>query len=64
MATFPDFRRLLKGGLVLIDRDTSAVWRIITLQYNPDTLSRTLQMQGGGGVAPEGVVGFNGQTQI
>lgn len=34
--------RLLKGGIVLIDSDTSAVLRIITLQYNSDTLTRTL----------------------
>jgi hypothetical protein len=34
--------RLLKGGLVLIDPETSAVQRIITLQYNSDSLSRTL----------------------
>jgi hypothetical protein len=34
--------RLLKGGLVLIDPGTSAVLRIITLQYNSDTLTRTL----------------------
>lgn len=34
--------RLLKGGLVLIDPDSSAVRRIITLQYNSDTLTRTL----------------------
>jgi hypothetical protein len=37
--------RLIKGGIVLIDPDTSAVQRIIVLQYNPDTLSRTLQPQ-------------------
>jgi hypothetical protein len=30
----------------LIDQDTSAVQRIIALQYNPDTLIRTLQVQG------------------
>ena len=34
--------RLLKGGIVLVDPDTSAVLRIITLQYNSDTLTRTL----------------------
>lgn len=45
MTTFPNSPRLLKGGIVLIDPDTSAVLRIITLQYNPDTLSRTLQVQ-------------------
>jgi hypothetical protein len=46
MTAFPGSPRLVKGGIVLIDQDTSAVQRIITLQYNPDTLSRTLQVQG------------------
>lgn len=36
---------LLKGGIVLIDPTTAAIQRIITLQYNPDTLTRTLQPQ-------------------
>ena len=45
MTTFPNSPRLLKGGIVLIDPDTSAVLRVIALQYNPDTLSRTLQIQ-------------------
>jgi hypothetical protein len=48
MTTFPRSPRLLKGGLVLIDPTTAAVRRIIVLQYNPDTLSRTLQVQGVG----------------
>ena len=46
MTTFPGSPRLLKGGIVLIDPETSAVQRIITLQYNPNTLTRTLQVQG------------------
>jgi hypothetical protein len=43
--------RLLKGGLVLVDPASGAVQRVITLQYNPDSLSRSLQLQGvtGGG---------------
>jgi hypothetical protein len=45
MSSAPNAPRLLKGGLVLIDAGSSAVQRIITLQYNPDTLSRTLQTQ-------------------
>ena len=48
MTSFPNSPRLLKGGIVLIDPTTSAVRRIIALQYNPDTLSRTLQVQGVG----------------
>jgi len=45
MTTFPNSPRLIKGGIVLIDPDTSVVRRIIVLQYNPDTLSRSLQPQ-------------------
>jgi hypothetical protein len=48
MTTFPNSPRILKGGIVLLDPDTSAVRRIIALQYNPDTLTRTLQVQGAG----------------
>jgi len=37
--------RLVKGGIVTMDVDTSAVRSVIALQYNPDSLSRTLQIQ-------------------
>jgi len=43
MTTFPRSPKLLKGGIVLIDPDTSAVQRIISLQYNPEKLTRTLK---------------------
>lgn len=49
MTTFPDSPQILKGGLVLLDPLTSAVQRVIVLQYNPDSLSRTLQAQAAGG---------------
>ncbi|MBM4289443.1 MAG: hypothetical protein FJ135_15085 [Deltaproteobacteria bacterium] len=49
MTTFPNSPRIVKGGIVLLDPETAMVQRIITLQYNPDTLSRTLQVQGVGG---------------
>jgi len=45
MTSFPNSPRLIRGGIVLIDPDTAAVQRVIALQYNPDTLSRTLQVQ-------------------
>lgn len=48
MSSFPDSPRLLRGGLVLVDPDTAQVLRIIALQYNPDTLTRTLQIRGVG----------------
>ena len=43
MSTFPGSPKLLRGGLVLVDPSSGAVVRVIALQYNPDTLSRTLQ---------------------
>jgi hypothetical protein len=46
MSAFPNSPRLLKGGLVLLDADSGAVQRVIALQYNPDTLTRSLQVQG------------------
>jgi hypothetical protein len=39
------------GGIVTMDPDTAVVQSVISLQYNPDSLSRTLQIQAvaGGG---------------
>jgi hypothetical protein len=45
MTGFPNSPRLLKGGIVTMDPNTSAVKSVIALQYNPDSLSRTLQIQ-------------------
>lgn len=46
MCAFPRSPRLLRGGLVLIENDTAKVRKIIALQYNPDTLTRSLQIKG------------------
>jgi hypothetical protein len=46
MSSHPNSPKLLKGGIVLIDPASAAIRRIITLQYNPDSLSRSLQIQG------------------
>lgn len=48
MTAFPGSPRLIKGGIVLIDDTTGTVQRIISLQYNPDSVTRTLQVQGAG----------------
>jgi hypothetical protein len=45
MTGFPNSPRLVKGGIVTMDPNTSAIGSIIALQYNPDSLSRTLQIQ-------------------
>lgn len=46
MSGFPNSPRLLKGGIVLLDPESGAVLRTVLLQYNPDSLSRTLQVRG------------------
>src|SRR5262249_42712633 len=48
VSTFPRSPKLVRGGLVLLDPDSGALLRAIALQYNPDTLTRTLQVQGAG----------------
>jgi len=45
MTTFPGSPRLLKGGIVLLDPKTERIQQVITLQYNPDKLTRRLQVQ-------------------
>jgi len=45
MTNFPDSPKLLKGGLVQLDPVAGIVLKIVALQYNPETLSRTLQVQ-------------------
>ncbi|MFE4748962.1 hypothetical protein ACFRIB_01505 [Streptomyces mirabilis] len=48
MTTAPLSPRPTRAGLVLLDPGAGRVLRIIVLQYNPDTLTRTLQPQGMG----------------
>jgi hypothetical protein len=43
MTGFPNSPKLTKGGIVLVDATSGQVQRVITLQYNPDSLTRTLQ---------------------
>ncbi|MER6307684.1 hypothetical protein [Streptomyces sp. NPDC001657] len=40
--------RVIRGGIVLLDPTSSAVRRVITLQYNPDSVARTFQVRGAG----------------
>ncbi len=48
MSAFPGSPRVLKGGIVLLDPNTFNLLPngIIALQYNPDTLTRTLKIKG------------------
>ncbi|HEX3402216.1 MAG TPA: hypothetical protein VGH23_02020 [Rhizomicrobium sp.] len=48
MSAFPRSPRVLKGGIVLLDPSSFAIKPngVIVLQYNPDTLTRTLKIKG------------------
>ena len=45
MTTFPGSPNLTRGGIVAMEPTTGGLLRIIVFQYNPDTVTRTLQPQ-------------------
>jgi hypothetical protein len=47
--TFPGSPKLPKGAIVAVDSSTNRVVSTVTFQYNPETLTRTLQPQIAGG---------------
>ena len=49
MTGFPKSPKLIKGGIVLLDPETVQVKDVISLQYNPETMSRSFQIQGAEG---------------
>jgi hypothetical protein len=53
LSGFPASPQILKAGLVLLDPVTGQPQNIIVLQYNPDQLHRTLQVQATSGEGGE-----------
>jgi hypothetical protein len=45
MSGFPRSPRLVKGGIVVVDPNSAAVQRVIAMQYNPETVTRSFQVQ-------------------
>ncbi|HEV7886648.1 MAG TPA: hypothetical protein VGO92_03750 [Acidimicrobiales bacterium] len=45
MTGFSRSPRLVRGGIVLVDPTSGAVLNIISMQYNPDTVTRSFQVQ-------------------
>ncbi len=45
MTSFPNTPKLIKGGIVLLDPTTARIKDIISLQYYPETMSRSFQIQ-------------------
>jgi hypothetical protein len=52
VTSFPGSPHILKAGLVLVDARSGQVLRVVNLQYNPDALTRSLQLQTAGGDGP------------
>lgn len=48
MTTFPGAPRLVKSGLVLVNPETLIVQRVISFQFNPESVTRTLEVMGVG----------------
>lgn len=48
MHSFPGSPLVLRGGIALLDPGSGAVQQILPLQYNPDTLTRSLKTKGVG----------------
>ncbi|MFF8958234.1 hypothetical protein [Streptomyces sp. NPDC014894] len=49
MTRYPDTPKPLRSGIVLLDPDRGTPQRVIVLQFNPDTLERSLSPQSAGG---------------
>jgi hypothetical protein len=49
MSTFPGTPRVARAGLVVLDALTGEVLRIVTLQINPDSISRAVQAKAASG---------------
>jgi hypothetical protein len=45
MSAFPNSPRVVKGGIVLLDPGAGHIRKIVIFQYNPESLSRSLQPQ-------------------
>src|SRR5688500_14487752 len=48
MTRYLDIPKPIRSGLVLVDPDRGTPQRVIVLQFNPDTLERTLAPQASG----------------
>jgi hypothetical protein len=49
MTAFPRSPQILKAGIVMLDPVSFQPGRVVVLQYNPDQLTRTLQIQAASG---------------
>ncbi|GAA2634743.1 hypothetical protein [Paractinoplanes durhamensis] len=60
MSTFADIPRAIRAGIVVVDPGSGAPQRVIVMQFNPDSLERSIQPQAAGGTADAGGSGTDG----
>ncbi|MFC7534566.1 hypothetical protein [Actinoplanes sp. GCM10030250] len=60
MSTFTDIPRAIRAGIVVVDPDSGAPQRVIVMQFNPDSLERTIQPQAAGGTGGSSGSGTDG----
>ncbi|MDG9715536.1 hypothetical protein [Streptomyces sp. DH24] len=48
MTRYPDIPKPIRSGIVVLDPDTGTPQRVIVLQFNPDTLERSVSPQSAG----------------
>ena len=54
MARYADIPKPIRSGIVVVNPDTGTPQRIIVLQFNPDTLERSVAPQSAGGSGDAG----------
>lgn len=60
MTRYADIPKPIRSGIVIVDPERGTPQRIIVLQFNPDTLERSLQPQAAGGEGDGGGGGSGG----
>ena len=60
MTTFADIPKPIRAGIVTVDVDTGAALGVIVLQFNPDSLDRSIQPQAAGGTTDTSGAGTDG----
>ena len=53
MSSYPNSPPIFKAGLVVLDPDTGSMRKVIVLQYNPETLSRSFEVTASDGYAED-----------
>lgn len=60
MTTYTDTPTPIRAGIVVLDPDSGAPQRVIAMQFNPDSLERSLAPQAAGGTADASGAGTEG----